>query len=166
MRYGCASGHSGKVCDFLLARQARSLLARQKNHAHAVFTRRRQFHALRRHLGTEERIGNLDQDAGAVAHELVSPDRAAVVEVFQDEQAVLHDVVRLHPLDVRDKAHAAGVVLVVRAVQPGARQRGNFRGGSGRLRRGHGRPHRNRREVCNLLHRSRRCKEKLLFCPH
>ena len=45
--------------------------------------------ALRRHLGAVELVGNLDQDAGAVAHQLVGADRAAVVEVLEDLQALL-----------------------------------------------------------------------------
>ena len=73
--------------------------------------------ALRRHLGAVELVGDLDQDAGAVAHQLVGADRAAVVEVLQDLQALLDDRVRLSALDVGDEADAAGVVLVDRTVQ-------------------------------------------------
>ena len=67
--------------------------------------------ALRRHLGAVELVGDLDQDAGAVAHQLVGADRAAVVEVLEDLQALLDDVVRLAALDVGHEADAAGVVL-------------------------------------------------------
>ena len=58
--------------------------------------------------------GNLDQDAGAVAHQLVGADRAAVVEVLQDQQALLDDRVALVALDVGDEADAAGIVFVGR----------------------------------------------------
>jgi hypothetical protein len=37
--------------------------------------------------------GNLDQDTRAVAHQLVGTHGAAVVEVLQDLQRLLHDVV-------------------------------------------------------------------------
>ena len=73
--------------------------------------------ALRGHLGAVELVGDLDQDAGAVAHQLVGADGAAMVEVLEDLQALLDDAVRLAALDVGDEADAAGVVLVGRAVQ-------------------------------------------------
>ena len=50
--------------------------------------------ALRRHLGAVELVGDLDQDAGAVAHQRIGADRAAVVEVLEDLQALLDDRVR------------------------------------------------------------------------
>ena len=70
------------------------MFLRQEDHAHAVFARRWQLDALRRHLGAVELVRDLDQDAGAVAHQLVGADRAAVVEVGQDAQALLDDAVR------------------------------------------------------------------------
>ncbi len=66
-------------------------------------------------------VGNLDQDAGAVAHQRVRADRAPVVEVLQDLQALLDDGVALVALDVGDEADAAGVVLVGWVVQDLAR---------------------------------------------
>ena len=73
--------------------------------------------ALRRHLGAVELVGDLDQDAGAVAHQLVGADRAAMVEVLEDLQALLDDGVRFAAGDVGDEADAAGVVLVGGRVQ-------------------------------------------------
>ena len=67
------------------------------------------------HLGAVEVVGNLDQDAGAVAHQRVGADGAAMVEVLEDLQALLDDRVRLAARDVGDEADAAGVVLVRRA---------------------------------------------------
>ena len=46
------------------------------------------------HLVAEERVGDLDQDAGAVAQQRVGADRAAVRQVLQDLQALLDDGVR------------------------------------------------------------------------
>ena len=53
-------------------------------------------------LGAVEVVGDLDQDAGAVAHQLVGADRAAVVEVLEDLQSLLDDSVGLLALDVSD----------------------------------------------------------------
>lgn len=64
-----------------------------------------------------QRVGNLDQDAGAVAHQLVGAHGAAVIQVFQDLQALLDDGVALAALDMGHEADATGVVLVVRVIQ-------------------------------------------------
>jgi hypothetical protein len=73
-----------------------------------------------------------------------------MVEVLEDEQAVLHDVVRLHPFDVRHETHAAGVVLVLRAIQPVAGQGSDFAAGGGSLGRGHGRLRSESTRVCEF----------------
>jgi hypothetical protein len=88
-----------------------------EDHAHAVFAGRRQIHALLGHLGAVQRIGHLDQDAGAVAHQRIGPHRAAVVEVLQDLERVADDGVALLAPDVGHEADPAGVVLVRRVVQ-------------------------------------------------
>ena len=76
--------------------------------------------AWRGHLGAVEFVGDLDQDAGAVAHQLVGADGAAVVEVLEDLQALLDDRVRFLARDVRDEADAAGVVLARGSYSPPA----------------------------------------------
>ena len=91
----------------------------------------RQLDALRRHLGAVVVVGDLDQDAGAVAHQLVGADRAAVVQVLEDLQTLRDDRVRLAPGDVGDEADAAGVVLVGGRIQAGRRRQVHF------LLRGH-----------------------------
>jgi len=93
------------------------MLLRQKHHTHAVFARRRQGNALRRHFFAVQRIGQLDQDARAVAHQFVSAHSAPVVQIFKDLQALLDDGMRLVPLDMGYKAHAARVVLTRPGVQ-------------------------------------------------
>lgn len=95
--------------QLLLAGQARGVLLGQEDHAHAVLARGRQFHALLGHLGAVELVGDLDQDARTVAHQLVGADRATVVEVLEDLETLLHDAMSLLPLDVRDEAHAARI---------------------------------------------------------
>ena len=73
--------------------------------------------ALLRHLLAEETVGNLHQHAGAVAHQRIGADGAAMRQVFEHEQAVLDDLVRLHALHMRDEADAAGIMLVARIVE-------------------------------------------------
>ena len=89
----------------------------QEDHADAVFTWWRQRHALGRHLGTVIVVGHLDQDAGAVAHQLVGPDGAAVVQVGEDVETLTDDCVRALSFDVRDEADAASVVFGRRVVE-------------------------------------------------
>ena len=83
----------------------------------------------------QQRVGDLDQAAGAVAHQRVGADRAAMVEVDQDLQARADDVVRLAALDVGDEADAARVVLVARVVQSWSRRGAHHHGAYNRLRR-------------------------------
>jgi hypothetical protein len=105
---------------------------REEDLADAVLARRRQLHAQGGHLGAEVLVGDLDQDARAVAHELVGADGPAMVQVLEDLEALLDDRVRLLALDVRDEADTAGVLLVRGVVQP-ARGRGGDVGRRGGL---------------------------------
>ena len=103
--------------QFLLARQPRRMLARQEDHAHAVLSRRRQRDALGRQFLAIERIRQLNQDAGAVAAQRVGPHRAAVIEVVQDQQRLLHQRMAALALDVRHEPDPAGIVLIRRRIQ-------------------------------------------------
>ena len=104
--------------ELLLAGEARRVLLRQEDLADAVFAGRRQVDAGGGHLGAEVFVGDLDQDARAVAHQLVGADGAAMVEVLEDLQALRDDRMRALALDVRHEADAAGIVLVRCVVQP------------------------------------------------
>ncbi len=80
-------------------------------------------------------VGNLHQHAGAIAHQRIGADRAAMRQVFQHGETVGDDLVRLHTLHLGDEADAAGIVLVARIVktllfrQPvGAIMRGSVHG--------------------------------------
>ena len=88
------------------------MLFRQKHHAHAVLAKRGQSHADLGHIFTEQGIGNLNQDTRAIAHQSVSADRTAVVEVFQDLERLPHDRVAFLAFDVCHKTNTTGVVLV------------------------------------------------------
>ena len=80
----------------------------------------------------QERVGDLDQDAGAVAGVGLGAGGAAVVEVAQRGERLGHDVVAGHAGQGRHEGDAAGVVLVARVVEP-------LGGGNRRerVRRGH-----------------------------
>ncbi|CPO01337.1 Uncharacterised protein [Bordetella pertussis] len=106
-----------RALQLLFTGQARGGFLGQEHHCHAVFARRRQDDALLSQFVVVQRVGNLDQDAGAVAHQLVGAHGAAVIQVFQDLQALLDDGVALAALDMGHEADATGVVLVVRVIQ-------------------------------------------------
>ena len=88
------------------------MLFRQKHHAHAVFSGRRQCHALLGHLLPIKRVRQLNQNTCTVTHQRISPHSAAVIEVFKNLQTLLNDGMRLVPFDVRHKPHATSVVLM------------------------------------------------------
>ena len=60
----------------------------------------------------EKLVRNLHQDAGAVAGQRIASAGAAMGQVVEHLEALLHDVVRALALDVDDEADAARVVLV------------------------------------------------------
>ena len=66
----------------------------------------------------QERVGDLDQDAGAVTDVVLGAGRAAVVEVVQGGQAPGDHLVAATAVHVDDEGDAAGVVLERRVVQP------------------------------------------------
>ena len=95
------------------------MLLGQKYHAHAVFARRWQGHPLGSHFFTVQRVRQLDQDTGTVAHQFVCTHCAPVVQVLQNLQRILDNVVRLCALDMGHKANAASVMLVLPGIQTG-----------------------------------------------
>jgi hypothetical protein len=72
---------------------------------------------LRSHLFAVECVGQLNQDAGAIAHQLVRADRTPVVQVFQNLERVAHDTVAFLAPDVGDKAHTTGIMLLLPCIQ-------------------------------------------------
>ncbi len=67
---------------------------------------------------TQERVGHLDEDAGAVAGVGIGARRAAMLEVDEQVEGLAHDGVGAVTLDVGHETHAAGVVFVALAVEP------------------------------------------------
>ncbi len=86
----------------------------QEDQPGAVVARWRQVEGERR---AEERVGHLQEDAGAVAGTGVGAAGAAVFQVDQEVQGLAHDVVRLPPFDMGHETDAAGVVLVTGPVE-------------------------------------------------
>ena len=109
-------------------------VARHEQIADRVFARLRQLEAELGGLLGEELVRDLHQDAGAVAHARVGADRAAMLEIAEDAQAVLDDLVRLAALDVGDEADAAGVLVERRIVQAMRRRRAGIGGGGAQQR--------------------------------
>ena len=66
----------------------------------------------------EESRWHLHQDAGPVSRVVFAATRAAVLEVDQDPHGVVDQLMRRDSLDIRDKSHAAGVVLIRGVIQP------------------------------------------------
>ena len=77
-----------EMLELLDGEVARLLVLRQEAHGHGVVAGRRQVDARLARPVAQQRVGDLDQAAGAVAHQRVGADRAAVVEIDQDLQAL------------------------------------------------------------------------------
>src|SRR5690606_10061817 len=64
-----------------------------------------------------ERIGYLQQDAGAVTEQRIRADRPAVIEVGEYLQRLTDDRVRFDASDMGNETHTAGIVFVARIVE-------------------------------------------------
>ena len=93
------------------------LVLRKKAHGDRVVARRRQVDRGLARPVAQQGVGGLDHAAGAIAHQRIGPDGAAVVEIDQDLQALAYDIVGFPPLDVGHEADTARVMLVAWVVQ-------------------------------------------------
>ena len=93
-------------------------LARQKAHSHRVAARLRQIDGRLRGPVAQERMGNLDKAAGAVADRWVRPHRTAMIEIDKEPKALGDDRVGLVSLDIGNEPDAAGIVLIGRVIKP------------------------------------------------
>jgi hypothetical protein len=84
----------------------------QKYHADAILTGRRQVNAMLGHFFAVELVRDLNEQAGTVAGQCVRADSTAVIQVFQDQQALLDDAVAFLALEVRDETYTTSVVFV------------------------------------------------------
>ena len=122
------------VLDDLLHLGAQRRVLRHEDEADRVVAGLRQGEAEPLRLLGEEGVRDLHQDAGAVAHQRVGADGAAMLEVLEDPQPVLDDPVRLLVLQVDDEADAAGVALVRRVVEARGGRSGGTAAAFGRRR--------------------------------
>ncbi len=106
-----------RAFQFTFTGQARSGFLGQEHHGHTVFAGWGQINALGGQFFAVQGVGDLNKNTRTVAHELVGPNGAAVVEVFQNFQALLNDGVRGLAFNVGDKAHTTGVVFMNGVVQ-------------------------------------------------
>ena len=111
----------GEAFDAGLGGVGFALLGGQEGGAHDVLAGRREFEF---GDGAEELVRDLHQQAGAVAGSFIGAHGTAVLEVAQGGQGGVDDVIAGLTAERGDDRKAAGVLLVLRVVQPGGlRQR-------------------------------------------
>ena len=101
----------------LRALRAFGRVGRDVDHAHSVPAGFGKLDFLRGTDLLQERVRYLHQDARAVAGVHFAAARAAMIEVHQDRERLLHDLVGFFPLHVDDETHAARVMLELRIVK-------------------------------------------------
>jgi hypothetical protein len=62
-------------------------------------------------------VRHLHENARAVAHARIGADRAAMLEIAENAQAVFDELMRLAALDVGDETDAAGILVECRIVK-------------------------------------------------
>ena len=107
----------GDALEDAFALQAAVLFDGQEAHGHAVGARLGQLHAQFGAFAHKEGVGNLDEDAGAVASFGVAARGAAMGEVDEHLEPLADDFVALFAADVGDQSHAAGIVLILRMIE-------------------------------------------------
>src|SRR3954466_12395138 len=90
------------------AQLRRASVVREERDTHRIFTMRRQLEA---RLRPEEVVGDLEQDARAVARVDLRAARAAVLEVVEHPQRLLQRGVRALVREIGDRSDATGVVF-------------------------------------------------------
>ena len=93
------------------------LVLGEEEHAHAVVPLLPQGEALLLRPAAEQPVGNLEQDAHAVAGLSGGVLAGPVLQLFYDFQGVVHSAIGSAPLDVHHRADAAGVVLKLGTIQ-------------------------------------------------
>ena len=96
---------------------ATGFILRQKAHCHGIIAGCRQRRARIMRPLAEQGIGQLDQDARAVAQQRIGTHRAAMVKIVQDFQGLFDDRVAFAALDMGNETHTTGVVFVTRIVK-------------------------------------------------
>ena len=83
----------------------------EEEHAHAVIPLAAQLNAQFGRLRGEKAVGDLEQNAHAVAGLSLGVPAGPVLQLFHNAQGVVYRLVTLTPLDVYHHADAAGIVL-------------------------------------------------------
>ena len=107
----------GNALEDAFALQTVVLFHGQEAHGHAVGAGFGQGYAQFSAFARKEGVGNLNEDAGAVAGLRVAARGAAMGEVDEHLEALADDLVALFAPDVRDKSNAAGIVLIPRMIE-------------------------------------------------
>jgi hypothetical protein len=92
-------------------------LGRQEHHPHSIFARSGQAHIIFLEFLFEKRVGNLQQDAGAISSVSLGTLGTAVPQIHQDFKSLSNDAVRRLPFDIDDKTHTTAVVFESRVVE-------------------------------------------------
>ena len=105
-------------------------MARHEELPDRVVARLRKIKPKLRAFRRKESVRDLREHAASIAERRISPDRAAMIEIGQDLQALFENVVRPAVFHVGHEADAAGIMLIGRIVEAlGARgQRIHSRG--------------------------------------
>ena len=97
----------------------------QIDHADTVRTNRWQLDiATGQHL-TEEFVGNLEKDAGAIAGINLTATSAAVIKINQHRQRLANDCMRLFAFNINHETNATCISLESWIIQPLLRRRSN-----------------------------------------
>ena len=87
------------------------VLAGEEDHGEGGVSLAREDLALGREVATDEVVGNLGEEAGAVAGDGIGVDGAAVGEVAQALEGTLNEGMRLLSTEVGDEADATCIAL-------------------------------------------------------
>ena len=96
---------------------AAGLVLRQKAHGHGIVAGGGQLQPFLVGPLAEQGVGGLDQDARAIAQQRIGANCTAMVNVFEDLKRLGYDRMAFRALDMGDKAHATGVMLIARIVK-------------------------------------------------
>jgi hypothetical protein len=107
----------GRALDHRLAIDALRAIPGHEHVADAVMAGFRQTDSERGHDLLEEGVGNLHEDACAIARERIGAGRAAMGQVLENLKAVPDDRMARAPVEVGDKAHPASIMLALRVVE-------------------------------------------------
>lgn len=106
-----------EIRDYSLASSAAFGAAWKEQHRHAVVANGGQGEAEITSRNPQELVGDLNQYPGAITHQSIRARSAAMGQIRQNAQALLHNRMGFCPVDIGDESDATGVMLVARIVQ-------------------------------------------------